>query len=39
MLRIIRVDPLNRRATVETYSPYLKMSRMDPGHHFELPLE
>jgi hypothetical protein len=39
MLRIIHMDPPNRRATVETYSPYLKMSRMDPPHHFDLPLE
>jgi hypothetical protein len=39
MLRIIRVDPPNRRATVETYSPYLKMSLMGDAHNFELPLE
>jgi hypothetical protein len=38
-IRIIRVDPPNRRASVETYSPYLKMSMMDPAHTFELPLE
>lgn len=39
MLRIIHFDPPNRRASVETYSPYLKMSRMDAPHHFDLPLE
>jgi hypothetical protein len=39
MIRIIRVDPANRRALVETYSPYLKMSLMSDAHNFELPLE
>jgi hypothetical protein len=39
MLRIIRFDPANRKASVETYSPYLKMSLMGDAHHFELPLE
>jgi hypothetical protein len=39
MLRIVRVDPPNRRARVETYSPYLKMSRPDAPHNFDLPLE
>ena len=45
MLRIISVDPSNRRALVQTYSPYLKMSHLDTArnagapHSFELPLE
>jgi hypothetical protein len=39
MLRIIRVDPANRKASVGTYSPYLKMSLAGDAHNFELPLE
>jgi len=39
MIRIIRFDPANRRAGVETYSPYLMMSLMGDAHQFDLPLE
>jgi len=32
-------EPANRRALVKTYSPYLKQSRVESNHQFELPLE
>jgi hypothetical protein len=39
MLRVIKMDPANKRARVETYSPYLNQSRMETNHTFEIPLE
>jgi hypothetical protein len=38
-LRTISFEPANRRALVKTYSPYLKQSRVETNHQFELPLE
>jgi hypothetical protein len=38
-IRIIRFDPANRTASVETYSPYLKMTLAGDAHNFMLPLE
>jgi hypothetical protein len=38
-LRILRLEPAMKRATVETYSPFLQQVKGDPQNQFELPLE
>jgi 3',5'-cyclic AMP phosphodiesterase CpdA len=38
-LRLVRIDPAARTATVETYSPYLDEWKTDDAHKFVLPLD
>jgi len=38
-LRLVRIDPVARTATVETYSPYLNEKKTDDAHAFVLPLD
>lgn len=38
-IRVVRVEPANRRALVETFSTVTGQPRTDPANQFELPLE